>query len=597
MLSDIAEIWEASIVKRLLLLTMILLMSVSLLMPDIYATTTNQQNSVNTTNLTKSDYITMNNSCTDIIQSTTVPSPQGNGSVNVTVINQNIIPNVTASSVNNSDNLNVNNESSDTIQYAKEAAGDNVSSNVQGNWFVTKNLTEASGWVKSYIEVNNVLPKYVQIGNIQVSMPQFLELITKDLVQLNNGINTPIELGSFNTPTNSNGNITNGNINKSEYLTLASKIQNFMDSMGRAPNYATSTLGNIQYESLIYMYSRILDFYGVNNRLPNNVTIKTLANNTTKSNSSSNSTVNEFTISEITTAAGSVANYIDQNQKLPNYVTISNTQISMPQFMELLNNGLLQINGNKNTLIALNNVTKPPSPSEDLESGDINKSEYIDLASEIQNFMDSTGRAPNYATSTLGNIQYETLIYLESQIMNFFSVNNRLPNYAVVNPWNESSNETSTIPPSLDEYLQPTTNCQSNNPTIIALANKITAGLITPYAKAVALFNWVTDNISYSFYYNTLYGAVGTLKAGTGNCCDHSNLMVALARAAGIPARYQQGYCDFSDGWYGHVWAQLYVNGQWYYADTISTLNTFGVINNWNLNTYTLEGTYASLPF
>jgi hypothetical protein len=428
-------------------------------------------------------------------------------------------------------------------------------------------------------------------------MPQFLELITKDLVQLNNGINTPIELGSFNTPTNSNGNITNGNINKSEYLTLASKIQNFMDSMGRAPNYATSTLGNIQYESLIYMYSRILDFYGVNNRLPNYVTIKTLANNTTKSNSSSNSTVNEFTISEITTAAGSVANYIDQNQKLPNYVTISNTQISMPQFLELLNNGLLQINGNKNTLIALNNVTKPPSPSEDLESGDINKSEYIDLASEIQNFMDSTGRAPNYATSTLGNIQYETLIYLESQIMNFFSVNNRLPNYAVVNPWNESSNETSTIPPSLDEYLQPTTNCQSNNPTIIALANKITAGLITPYAKAVALFNWVTDNISYSFYYNTLYGAVGTLKAGTGNCCDHSNLMVALARAAGIPARYQQGYCDFSDGWYGHVWAQLYVNGQWYYADTISTLNTFGVINNWNLNTYTLEGTYASLPF
>ena len=597
MLSDIAEIWEASIVKRLLLLTMILLMSVSLLMPDIYATTTNQQNSVNTTNLTKSDYITMNNSCTDIIQSTTVPSPQGNGSVNVTVINQNIIPNVTASSVNNSDNLNVNNESSDTIQYAKEAAGDNVSSNVQGNWFVTKNLTEASGWVKSYIEVNNVLPKYVQIGNIQVSMPQFLELITKDLVQLNNGINTPIELGSFNTPTNSNGNITNGNINKSEYLTLASKIQNFMDSMGRAPNYATSTLGNIQYESLIYMYSRILDFYGVNNRLPNNVTIKTLANNTTKSNSSSNSTVNDFTISEITTAAGSVANYIDQNQKLPNYVTISNTQISMPQFLELLNNVLLQINCNKNTLIALNNETKPPSPSEDLESGDINKSEYIDLASEIQNFMDSTGRAPNYATSTLGNIQYETLIYLESQIMNFFSVNNRLPNYAVVNPWNESSNETSTIPPSLDEYLQPTTNCQSNNPTIIALANKITAGLITPYAKAVALFNWVTDNISYSFYYNTLYGAVGTLKAGTGNCCDHSNLMVALARAAGIPARYQQGYCDFSDGWYGHVWAQLYVNGQWYYADTISTLNTFGVINNWNLNTYTLEGTYASLPF
>ena len=189
--------------------------------------------------------------------------------------------------------------------------------------------------------------------------------------------------------------------------------------------------------------------------------------------------------------------------------------------------------------------------------------------------------------------------------MNFEGTNNRLPNYVSVEPWstvtkNSASSEGSsstTIPASLLPYLQPTTNAQSNNPTIIALANKITAGLTTPYSKAVAIFDWVRDNITYSFYYNTKYGAVGTLSAGTGNCCDHSNLVVALARAAGIPARYQQGYCDFSDGWYGHVWAQLYVNGQWYYADTISTANTFGTITNWNLNTYTLEGTYITLPF
>jgi hypothetical protein len=576
-------------------------------MPDIYAATTNQQNSTNTMNLTKSDNIAMNNSCTDTNQGTTVPSQQMNVTVSDAVTNQNVNPNNTVSSLNNSNTLNVNNKSSDTIQYAKEAAGDNVSSNVQGNWFVTKNLTEASGWVKTYIESKHTLPEYVLIGKLEVSMPQFLELITKELGQINNGINTPITLGNFNAPTNSNGNVTNGSINKSEYLSLASKIQNFMDSTGRAPNYATCTLGKIQYTSLIYMYSRIMEFYGVNNRLPNYVAIKTLGvNNTTStsgvknttSNVTSKSNVTGFTISQISTSAANVTNFILENQRLPNYVTISNIQVTMPQFLELLNNGLLQINGNTNTLIALKNVNTPSSPSEDLKSGDINKSEYLSLASTIQSFIDSTGRAPNYATSTLGNIQYASLIYLESRIMGFYSVNDRLPNYAAVNPWNGSSNNTtSTIPVSLDQYLQPTTNCQSNNPTIIALADKLTAGLTTPYAKAVALFNWVTDNISYSFYYNTLYGAVGTLKAGTGNCCDHSNLMVALARAAGIPARYQQGYCDFSDGWYGHVWAQLYVNGQWYYADTISTSNTFGVINNWNLNTYTLEGTYVSLPF
>ncbi len=583
-------------------------------MPDIYAATTNQQNSTNTMNLTISESIAMNNSFTEINQGTTVQSQRANVTVNDAVTNQNVNPNNTVSNLKNSNTLDVNNESSDTIQYAKEAAGDNVSSNVQDNWFVAKNLTEASGWVNTYIESNHALPEYVLIGKLEVSMPQFLELITTELGQINKGINTPITFDSFNTPTNSNGNVTNGTIYKSEYLTLASKIQNFMDSMGRSPNYANSTLGKIQYTSLIYMYSRIMEFYGVNNRLPNYVAIKTLGVNnttstpkinTTTSNVTSKSNVTGFTISQISTSAANVTNFIVENQRLPNYVTISNIQITMPQFLELLNNCLLQINGNTNSLITLKNVSTPPSPTEDLKSGDINKSEYLSLASAIQSFIDSTDRAPNYANSTLGNIQYQTLIYLESRIMDFYGVNNRLPNYAIVNPWNgtsnpSSNNTTSTIPASLEPYLQPTTNCQSNNPTIIALADKLTAGLTTPYAKAVALFNWVTDNISYSFYYNTLYGAVGTLEEGTANCCDHSNLMVALARAAGIPARYQLGYCDFygtGGGWYGHVWAQLYVNGQWYYADTISTLNTFGVINNWNLSTYTLEGTYISLPF
>ena len=134
--------------------------------------------------------------------------------------------------------------------------------------------------------------------------------------------------------------------------------------------------------------------------------------------------------------------------------------------------------------------------------------------------------------------------------------------------------------------------------SVAALAKSLTAGSTSTYNSAVALFNWVRNNISYSFYYNTKYGASGTLKYRTGNCCDYSNLLVALARNAGITARYVHGTCQFSSGtWYGHVWTQLYVNGKWYNADAISTRNTFGVINNWNTATYKLNGYYTSLPF
>jgi hypothetical protein len=312
-----------------------------------------------------------------------------------------------------------------------------------------------------------------------------------------------------------------------------------------------------------------------------------------------------FTNAQITDAAALVQTFVQTNNRLPSYVTIVNTQVTMPEFLQLLVNDLLNYNSKINTPVTLKTVQNTTNPAETLKTGDILKSEYLSLAKSIETTVSSTGKAPSYITTSLGKISYENLVYTFSKILNFEGTNNRLPNYVSVEPWstvtkNSASSEGSsstTIPASLLPYLQPTTNAQSNNPTIIALANKITAGLTTPYSKAVAIFDWVRDNITYSFYYNTKYGAVGTLSAGTGNCCDHSNLVVALARAAGIPAKYQQGYCDFSDGWYGHVWAQLYVNGQWYYADTISTANTFGTITNWNLNTYTLEGTYITLPF
>ena len=148
------------------------------------------------------------------------------------------------------------------------------------------------------------------------------------------------------------------------------------------------------------------------------------------------------------------------------------------------------------------------------------------------------------------------------------------------------------------QYLKPTANCQSNNPTIKALAASITKGSTSQYTKAAKIFNWVRDHLSYSFYYNTQKGALGTLKSRSANCADTSHLMVALERAAGIPARYNHGSCRFSSGHvYGHVWAQVYVNGKWYYADGTSSRNSFGVVKNWNTKTFTLKGIYASLPF
>jgi len=311
-----------------------------------------------------------------------------------------------------------------------------------------------------------------------------------------------------------------------------------------------------------------------------------------------------FTLNQIKDAAAKVKSFIETNKRLPNYVTIGTTQIQMPDFLKLLTAGLLQLNSGKTTPIALKTVNDPAKPSESIKSGDLTKAGYLDLAKRVNAFIDANGVLPNYANSNLGKLRYESLIYIFSKILNFQNSSNRLPNYVTVKPWSTVGTSSTTgsapipVPTELQQYLKATTNCQVTNAQIQALATKITSGKTSAYDKAVAIFNWVRDNISYSFYYNTKRGAVGTLNAKSGNCVDTTHLLIALSRAAGIPARYRHGTCKFTSGnTYGHVWAQIWVDGKWYAADATSSRNSFGVINNWNTATYTLKGTYASLSF
>jgi len=134
----------------------------------------------------------------------------------------------------------------------------------------------------------------------------------------------------------------------------------------------------------------------------------------------------------------------------------------------------------------------------------------------------------------------------------------------------------------------------ANSSSIASLSNSLKGN--SEYDTGNKIFNWVRDNINYSFYYNTKYGAANTLKYRQGNCVDHSHLIVALARNAGLKARYVHATAKFTSGnTYGHVWAQILVNGKWIDADATSSQNSFGVIKNWS--NAVIHGIYDVLPF
>ena len=155
------------------------------------------------------------------------------------------------------------------------------------------------------------------------------------------------------------------------------------------------------------------------------------------------------------------------------------------------------------------------------------------------------------------------------------------------------------------EYLEPGPLCDPSNPEIAGLAERIGAGK-TELETAYALFDWVRDNIEYRVL--GIESADATLARGQGCCLAKSNLLVALARARGIRARYRQfrGYLDSPDeriarAIHEHIVPELYVNDLWMIGDPaynsrVASVYEVGELGKTTWHGLTSEKVLANLP-
>lgn len=93
----------------------------------------------------------------------------------------------------------------------------------------------------------------------------------------------------------------------------------------------------------------------------------------------------------------------------------------------------------------------------------------------------------------------------------------------------------------------------------------------TPPETARAIYDWVAANLRYAGYLADDYGALYALARRQGDCTEYAYLVVALARACGIPARMVGGYVADQDGTPRpeeyHNWAELHWGGTWHLVD------------------------------
>jgi hypothetical protein len=117
----------------------------------------------------------------------------------------------------------------------------------------------------------------------------------------------------------------------------------------------------------------------------------------------------------------------------------------------------------------------------------------------------------------------------------------------------------------LRPYLQPSLSIQCDHEEIVAQAASITRGLTAPAEKAMAIFDWVHDNVRKEMTVS-LPSALDVLRTMRGDCNEHTYLYVALARAAGLPCSIRVGLAYQDGAFYYHAWPSVFI-GTWHECD------------------------------
>ena len=132
----------------------------------------------------------------------------------------------------------------------------------------------------------------------------------------------------------------------------------------------------------------------------------------------------------------------------------------------------------------------------------------------------------------------------------------------------------------MENYLKPTPVIDCDHPSIREKSEDLTGGQDNIIEKAKSLFYFVRDEIRYNFYPSSsppeeLFRASNTLSVGEGFCIPKAILLVALARAVGIPAAL--GFADIRNHLLSekameligtnlirlHGYAVLHLEGKW----------------------------------
>jgi transglutaminase-like putative cysteine protease len=112
-----------------------------------------------------------------------------------------------------------------------------------------------------------------------------------------------------------------------------------------------------------------------------------------------------------------------------------------------------------------------------------------------------------------------------------------------------------------DIYRQPGRYIQSTHPRILAVADSVREATgASGWDLARELSLWVGGYISNKNYGQGFASAMEVMDTRAGDCTEHSVLLTAVLRAAGIAARPAVGVIYYEGNFLGHMWTEVFVD-------------------------------------
>lgn len=141
--------------------------------------------------------------------------------------------------------------------------------------------------------------------------------------------------------------------------------------------------------------------------------------------------------------------------------------------------------------------------------------------------------------------------------------------------------DSQTLPGEVLPYLFASRYCQSDR--LLNLASREFGHLPPGYSRAHAICRWVQDHVRFQGNTsNSNTSALDTLIERVGICRDFAHLMIALCRAANLPARMVSGMDYGADPVLGppdfHAYVEVFFGDRWYIFDPSGTAIPMGFV-------------------